>query len=399
MTETNKSNERILLMLTERFAPDLGGVARSAARTASAVARLGWQVHVVAWTKTLAPGTLETVSQDDGVTVHRIGLFSNWDYSMQHTTNVLNWMHDEFSFSMVWGHYLFPAGYLAVLFAKTKQLACTVSARGNDVDRLMFPPGDFARLMWTVEQADAVTAVSDDLAQKIRTLSSEVHVEVVPNVVDTNVFRPSNADDANAIRTGLCVAADEVVLGFCGELRHKKGLPFLLSALAKVRETRPACLLVVGVIRPRERAHLASFAVEHPDAAERIIVTGHIDEPEIVARHIRLCDVVLQPSVWDGMPNSVLEAMACGRIVIASRAGGICEAIEHGENGFTLALAELNRLGTAVTELLDAPEAVRKRIAMAARETALEKFQQSAEDERLGTLLAALENRPLNNSA
>ncbi len=386
-------------MLTERFAPDLGGVARSAARTAAAVARFGWQVHVVAWTKTLAPGTLETAAQDDGVIVHRVGLFSNWDYSMQHTTNVLNWMHDEFNFSAVWGHYLFPAGYLAVLFAKTKQLPCTVSARGNDVDRLMFPPGDFARLMWTIEQADTVTSVSDDLAQKIRTLSSKVCVEVVPNVVDTNVFRPSSNDDAKTIETELGIAADEVVLGFCGELRHKKGLPFLLSALAEVRESRPACLLVIGVIRPRERAHLASFAIEHPEAAERIIVTGHIEEAEDVADHIRLCDVVLQPSVWDGMPNTVLEAMACGRIVIASRAGGICEAIEHGKNGFTLPVAELNCLGTAINELLDAPESARKEISKAARDTALQRFQQSDEVERLGRLLTSLMSRPSSSSA
>ncbi|HIK91016.1 MAG TPA: hypothetical protein EYG03_03355, partial [Planctomycetes bacterium] len=70
----------VLLMLAERFSPDLGGVSRSASRTAAAISRLGWQVHVVAWTKSLPPGAVDDAVTEDGVTVHRVGLFSNWDY-------------------------------------------------------------------------------------------------------------------------------------------------------------------------------------------------------------------------------------------------------------------------------------------------------------------------------
>ena len=109
-------------MIAERFAPDLGGVARSAVRTASAIARLDWDVHVLAWTKTLPPGVLETIEPDDasptaaGVTLHRLGLFSSWDFSLQHTTNVLEWLHHQFHFTVVWGHYVYPAGYMAVVF-------------------------------------------------------------------------------------------------------------------------------------------------------------------------------------------------------------------------------------------------------------------------------------------
>ena len=71
-----------------------------------------------------------------------------------------------------------------------------------------------------------------------------------------------------------------------------------------------------------------------------------------MARHLRLCDVVLLPSVWDGMPNALLEAMACGRPVIASDAGGIAEVVEHGVSGLLVPRASLHRLGEAVLELL-----------------------------------------------
>ena len=89
-----------MLLIAERFPPDLGGVACSGARTADALARLGVEVHVLAWTKTLEPGTLQSTqaNQPDGVTVHRLGLFSNWDFSMQHTLNVLEWLHGRHAF-------------------------------------------------------------------------------------------------------------------------------------------------------------------------------------------------------------------------------------------------------------------------------------------------------------
>ena len=144
-------------------------------------------------------------------------------------------------------------------------------------------------------------------------LTKKIKPIVIPNVVDTETFRPAAVAGDEGLRTSLGIQLREAVLGFCGELRHKKGLPFILSALLEVQQTREACLLVIGEIRPREQTHLATFAAEHPDAAQRILVTGHLETQSDVARHFHLCDVVLQPSVWDGLPNATLEAMACGK--------------------------------------------------------------------------------------
>lgn len=136
--------ERVL-MLVERFPPDLGGLARSGARTAAALARLGVEVDVVAWTKTCPPGALESIDAGEvapaarGVRLHRVGLYAHLDFSLQHTLNVLEWLHGTRRFDAVWGHYLFPAGFVAVLFAAQAGLPAAVSARGNDVDRLTFP--------------------------------------------------------------------------------------------------------------------------------------------------------------------------------------------------------------------------------------------------------------------
>jgi glycosyltransferase involved in cell wall biosynthesis len=385
------SGPRILL-IAERFPPDLGGLARSGARTAGSLARLDAQVDVLTWTRTLPPGALQTLDAGEvaasarGATLHRLGLFGQTDTSMQHTLDVLDFLHSQRRYQLVWGHYLSPPGFMAVTFAGLAGIPSTVSARGNDVDQAMFPPGDFARLLWTLQRATVLTAASGDLGRKMAMLlGRDPGVEVIPNAVDTTLFRPGPADPA--LRERLGIQPGELVLGFSGELRHKKGVPFLLSALTEVRKVRPACLLVIGEVRSREQEHLTTFRAEHPEAAARVLVTGRLDAPEDVAAHLRLCDVYLQPSLWDGMPNAMLEAMACARVVVASDAGGIPEAIDSGHNGFLVPKALLNHLGQALVDVLSLSEERRAAIGAAARARIEERFQARTEAAALQRVL------------
>jgi glycosyltransferase involved in cell wall biosynthesis len=382
------------LLIAERFSPDIGGVARSAGRIAAAIARLGVSVDVLAWTKTIAPG--ELVSEQSRqtpasglVTVHRLGLFGSLDFSLQHSMNVLEWLYEQQRFDAVWGHYLFPAGFMATLFAEMVQIPSTVSVRGNDVDRLMFPPGDFARLLWTLQRSSVRTAVSRDLAKKVDVLlGHDAETLVIGNAVDLETFTPREGDAELRMRLGI--GADEAVLGFCGELRQKKGLPHLLRALRTVRTDRPACLLVIGDVRVRERALLSEFSADCPEDAARIIITGQVHEPVDVARHLALCDLLLLPSLWDGLPNALLEAQAAGVPVLASDAGGIPEAIEHGQTGFLVPRSQLHRLGEAALEVLNMPVEQRAEVVAAARKSVATKFNDIAEAAALTEVLRRL---------
>ena len=379
MAETEETARRLLL-ITERFPPDLGGVARSSERTARALGSVGLDVHVLAWTRSLPAGMLDTSRGNAPFdpTVHRLGLFSQVDMSLQHTMNVLEWLQQSHEFGAFWGHYLYPAGFLAVMAARSMEIPSVVAARGNDVDRLMFPPGDFARLTWTLQNSSIVTVVSGDLGRKVKLLVDRPEdIEVIANVVDPEIFCPLESEPA--LRSALKISPDEVVLGFCGELRHKKGLPFLLNSLREVQVVRPACLLVIGEVRAREATLLSTFTAEAPDSAARIIVTGPLDDPRDVARHLRLCDVVLLPSVWDGLPNALLEAMACGLPVLASDSGGIPEVIEHGVSGLMVPRASLHRLGEAVLELLEQGPEFAKALGSRARQRVLAHFHPEIE--------------------
>lgn len=382
-----------VLLITERFAPDLGGLASSATRLVNTLCQLGIEVDIVTWSRYLQPGeVLPPESVDVGYRVYRIGLHRHWDMTMPHTLNVLDWLHQIRGYDAVWGHYLFPCGFLATWFAGLKKIPCTVSARGNDIDREMFPPGDFARLQWTLEHAKVITAVSADMSRKINLLSGRDDVLVLTNAVDTNIFCLEGSGEIT--REKLGIAPDEVVLGFCGELREKKGQQFLLSALTTVRRQRPACLLIIGEVRSSQDSVWQFYQTQEAENAERIIVTGHLSNSGLVAEYLRLCDVYLQPSLWEGMPNALLEAMACGCCCIASDAGGIPEVILHGENGFILPRSQLHRLGEAVLECLNMTVEQKRAIVQGASDRIMNEYSIVHEQQRLQLLL----NRLIPNS-
>jgi glycosyltransferase involved in cell wall biosynthesis len=379
-----------LLLITERFTPDLGGLARSATRLVATLCQLGLEVDVVTWSRYLQPGeVLPPEIVDIKSRVYRIGLYRHWDMTMPHTLNVLEWLHSHRQYNAVWGHYLFPSGFLATWFAGLQGIVSTVSARGNDIDKEMFPPGDFARLQWTLQNAEVITAVSADMSRKIQLLSGRDDVLVLKNAVDTEMFTPQQAT-REISKESLGIAPEEVVLGFCGELREKKGQQFLLNALTTLRSQRAACLLIIGEVRAAQESVLQFYASQQPENARRIIITGHLSDPKLVAAHLRLCDVYLQPSLWEGTPNALLEAMACGCCCIASDAGGIPEVITHGENGFIMPRSQLHQLGEAVLECLAMPIAKKSQITQAARDRILTEYSIAQEQQQLQTLLDQL---------
>jgi glycosyltransferase involved in cell wall biosynthesis len=302
--------------------------------------------------------------------------------------NLCDWLYSVAPYDAIWGHYLVPAGFFAVGMGRFHGTPSTVSIRGNDLDRDMWAPGDFARLRWTLENADLVTTVTRELGRKVRALVRRDTVHL-PNAVDFEVFHPMAP--AAGLRERLGIFSDELVLGFCGELRQKKGLQPMLAALREVREKRPACLLIIGDIRPSEMPKILEYTGAGPLAEHRILVTGTLaGGASEVNEHLQLCDVFLQPSLWDGMPNALLEAMAAGCGAIASDAGGIPEIITPGVDGVIVPRWQLHRLAEAILEWADAGEDEQRRIREAARRRIVEGFNFRQERERLSGVVSRL---------
>lgn len=375
-----------ILFVAETFPPTIGGVAQSARRISGQLAALGHDVHVLTFVRALPGGAVETEKLAERLTVHRFGAARHLDFTLQHATNFLEWLDSRGRFDLLWGHYAQTAGFLAAWLGKRWGRKSILAVRGNDLDRGLFPPGDFARLRWCLETATTVATVSRELAAKVTTLVDRPAISL-PNAVDSEVFAPGERDPA--LVAEYRIQPDELVLVFSGELRAKKGLSFLLQAVRDLVARRPTRLLVVGEVRPHDQGEFQRLAAADPAAGRAILVTGRIDEPAEVARRLRLADAFVLPSLWEGMPNGLLEAMAAGVPVVASNAGAIPEIVTDGEHGLLVPKTHLHQLAQRIEELLAFARPRRDSLIRAARHRVLTEFSLEAERTNLSRLLEA----------
>jgi glycosyltransferase involved in cell wall biosynthesis len=376
-----------LLFLSERFPPEIGGLAGSAWRISRALAQEGHDVHVLALSSQLPPGDGETVLAEHRLTLHRYGFRPELALLYEELAERLRWLHHRHHFTAIWGHSLNRVGFLAVWLAREFGLPSLLALRGDDFDNLFFPPGDFARLEWCLRNATRILVVSRDLQSKVQAVSGRAAI-YLPNAVDTDIFTPGGPPVDLLLRYGL--DGRPLVLGFNGELRASKGMGPLIEAFRAVWSVRATRLLIIGDIHPQD---LSDFLIQTDQPASLgrdIRRTGHRSDPEDVARHLRLCDLVLVPSLKEGLPNSLLEALACGVPVIAAAVGGIPDVIRDGHNGILVPRGYLHHLGQRILDLVQGPVERLQALAAAGRTTVTERHHLAGERRLLGEVMAGL---------
>lgn len=351
-----------ICLLPEKYPPDPGGLAVSAQRLARGLAAHGHLVHVCLTSSSLPPK--DTTHQPEGkLMVHRLGASRRTDDTLADWFDLVVGLHQKHNFELLHGHYLAQAGYVTVYAGRYLGLPTVVSARGNDLDRTLMNPTRAGGILWALENADGVTAVSQDLARKVLALSGGRAVRVIPNGVNSGLFQPAGRDAGLAEKLGLDRSP---VIGFVGEGRLKKGLGVLLPAFAQVALHQPVQLLLVGGVRPDDADLVQVFKRKSPRLP--VLVTNKVALEELPA-YYNLIDVLALPSLRDGMPNALLEGMACGRAVVASAVGGIPDVVDDGENGILVSPGDTDALSTALIDLLGAPEKSQS-LGAAARRTA-----------------------------
>jgi glycosyltransferase involved in cell wall biosynthesis len=236
---------------------------------------------------------------------------------------------------------------------------------------------------WTVGLADRVVAVSASVADFCIDhvgLPADKLV-VIPNGVDLPVEPPASRQETRAelalsAAEGLDLPPDAPVIGAVCRLDPLKGLNFLLQALARLAGV---WLVVVGDGPERDR--LVALTVEL-GLAGRVCWAGQRRD---VSRLLSAFDLFVQPSLHEGLPNAVLEAMAAGLPVVATAVGGTPEAVVDGVTGLLVPPADVEALAQALAGLLADPER-RQRLGRAGRQRVAEHFslaQMVAKTERL----------------
>lgn len=363
-----------IALLSEKYTPDVGGLAISAERLARLLASRGHSVHVFAPTLGLSGSERRTLNME-GIRLTRFGAHKRVDDTLQAWFELVVEEHRREGFDVLHAYFLVQAGFVAAYAGRYLQMPSIVSARGNDLERAIFDPSRAAHILYALKNASAVTANANELAKKAGALVPGLQVAVIPNGVDTERFQPALRNNAlaeslNLINHGRAGEASRVI-GFAGELREKKGLQPLLRAYAQVIQHLPAALLIVGEVRAGQDSRaLEEFRQLHPEC--HIIVTGIVPAGDMPA-YYSVMDVFVQPSLRDGLPNALLEAMACGNAVVGAAAGGIPDAITDGVDGRLVSTNQSEELAEIIQELLEGKEQ-RLRLGMAACQTIRSRF-------------------------
>jgi glycosyltransferase involved in cell wall biosynthesis len=194
------------------------------------------------------------------------------------------------------------------------------------------------------------------------------------------------AADSAEVRAELGVGG--FVLGLVGRLEEQKGQRFLLAALPDLsREIPNLSVLLVG--EGREYETLKRRAEELGVSPLVRFLGTRRDLPRL----FHAMDLFVQPSLWEGLPLTLLMAMGARLPVVGTRVSGVTEVIEDGRNGRLVAPGDSEALAKAILELYRRPE-LRSRMAEAGRQTVAQRYSQEAMLRRLeGLYLQIMEKK------
>jgi glycosyltransferase involved in cell wall biosynthesis len=251
---------------------------------------------------------------------------------------------EAFRPDVVLSYQLYPEAFGAVAAARALGVPCIVGAIGSDLRCCGAILRPFVRK--TMSDASAVVTVCDELTNRAVEMGiPRSKVTTIANGCDRQVFYPRSQPES---RAALGIPPDTKLVVFTGNLVEVKGLPHLIDAIARLKargESVDAALIGAGPLKSRLRELARKLGVD-----DRIRFLGS-KPPFEVARWLAAADLFCLPSYSEGSPNVVIEALCCGRPVVASAVGGIPELIDP-QCGLLVPPADSVGLANAVSTAL-----------------------------------------------
>ena len=244
------------------------------------------------------------------------------------------------------GFYLTTAGFVTASVARKHELKCLLSIRGNDVGKLFFDPGMLSRIQYCLQNSVQVVAVNRELLEMANTV---VDVTGKSGVIHNSV--PSRLRE-HKVRHRPPIFH----LGTMGIFKYKKGLPYLLAAVANLQNRWELRLSIIGEPKDEEERTLILGLLNEFKLQEITTVTGFRVGPEKF-RLLNELDIFVQPSLFsEGCPNTLLEAVSVGLPIVASRVGAMKDIIVDGEHGLLVSPGDPVELEEKLETLLESWE-------------------------------------------
>jgi len=223
---------------------------------------------------------------------------------------------------------------------------------------------------------DAVAAISSKVADALGEAGvARDHLRIIPSGVDGHHFRPASSSEREAARSRLGIKQEDFLVGTVGMLEARKGHRYLIEAIAKLNRTVGEAPRIKFAIAGdgAMRDELANLARELGIANDTLFLGMIGDSRQL----LDALDVFVFPSLKEGLGVALLEAMACGLPVVATRAGGVVDIVEDNRSGLLVAPRDSGSIADAIASLAnDAPR--RSQLGSGARVRVSENFSMDA---------------------
>ena len=281
-------------------------------------------------------------------------------------------LHDavrKHELDLVHVHYAIPhatSAWVACEMLKgERDLKIVTTLHGTDITLVGLHPSFQAITQFSILRSHGLTAVSDFLKREtVRDFSvPESRIEVVPNFVDTRIYRPGLEP---CHRATLAPDGEKIVMHI-SNFRPVKRVEDVVEIFARVLGEIPSRLVLVGDGPDLPRARVK---VEELGIRDRVVFLG---EYTPVQELLSCSDLFLLPSMSESFGLAALEAMACGSPVVASRVGGLPEVIMDGETGYLCEAGDIDEMAAASIKILS-DDKHRKELSDAGRAFAVKHF-------------------------
>ena len=367
---------------TDTYVPTRDGVAAVTSGLAREMARQGASVHVFTTHPRLGAPTEEQLV--DGIPVTRVRsvpvpMYGQYRWPV-FPFGILREAHGGRDADILHLHTPGPIGSMGFLAARRygRPLVGTFHTnlkemRASLPSKFLVP--SFFRIAWwynlgTYWRCDVTTTPSEAARNALVAAVSKPFrrpIEVIPNGIDAERFRPGLTVPDWPLRCGL---PSGPIVTYLGRLTVDKGIHRFLDAVAAAREHCDLAAIVGG--EGPEEAAVRRRIADDPRLARHVRYVGPVVEEEKPAL-LAQSDLFVLPSTSDTSSVALLEAMACGTMVIAPSTGGAAEVVDDGRTGRRVAVLEPGALARAIVELLDRPgerQAIGRAAAEAVRRTA-----------------------------
>jgi len=242
--------------------------------------------------------------------------------------------------------WLYPEGYATVAVARRLGIPAVVGSIGSDLNRFADPVSRWLTRL-AMKQATFVVTKSEHLRERaIRMGIDPSKVRTLRNGCNSSVF---HLRDRSAARAHLALDDKAELVLFVGRLDTAKGIEELLEAFASLARGRPNLRLAFVGDGPGS-GYLRSKA-KHLALEDRVILNGACASHK-VAQWLAAANVLALPSYHEGYPNVVIEALSCGRPVIATNVGGILELVNE-ESGILIPPRDPRALANAIEKAME----------------------------------------------